>query len=160
MSEYTVITNSTIRDIGNKQTKETAMTEEEIKTLARMVSDNIMQDHIFVSNLLYDLTSRIDYAHITSELSHKFTTNEVAAQLLNMDEVSGRRFATRIVDADKFRSVLNFMTTECVSNHIRGREMQDQIEDVIERKSINMANDTVDRTLKLISQRIKEASDV
>ena len=160
MSEYTVINNSTIRDIRNKQTKETAMTEEEIKTLARMVSDNIMQDHIFVSNLLYDLTSRIDYAHITSELSHKFTTNEVAAQLLNMDEVSGRRFATRIVDADKFRSVLNFMTTECVSNHIRGREMQDQIEDVTERKSINMANDTVDRTLKLISQRIKEASDV
>lgn len=136
------------------------MTEEEIKTLARMVSDNIMKDSIFVSNLMYDLTSRIDYMHIIQELSDKVTTIDLAEQLLDLDELSGRKFATRIVDTDKFRAVLNFMTADSVSSHIRGEEMRYQIEDVIERKSINMANDTVDRTLRLISQRIKEASDV
>lgn len=136
------------------------MTEEEIKEVARLVTENIIQDPVFVGNLMFDLTSRIDYMHIIRELSDRFTTKDLAEQILDMDESGGRKFATRIVDSDKFRAVLNFMTVESVSNHIRGEDMRWQIEDVIERKSINMANETVDRTLRLISQRIKEASDV
>jgi hypothetical protein len=163
MSDYKAISPLMATRIANKtetQTKETAMTEEEIKTVARLVTENIIQDPIFVGNLMFDLASRIDYMHITRELSDKITTKDLAEQLLDMDEFTGRKFANRILDSDRFRSILLTMSRDSVENQIQGTDMQNKIDDFIERKSINMANDTVDRVLKLISQRIKEASDV
>jgi hypothetical protein len=144
----------------NTQTKETTMTEEEIKEVARLVTENIIQDPIFVGNLMFDLTSRIDYMHIIRELSERLATKDLVEQLMDIEEVSGRKFANRIIDSDRFRSVLSFACAEQANNVIRGTEMQDKIDYTIDHRATNMSNEIVDRVLKLISKRIKEASDV
>lgn len=144
----------------NPEIKETAMTEQEAQIIAKMVAEQIMNDNTFVSNMLYDLNSRINYQHLINEVSEKVTTSELAERIMDVDDMACRRFSNRLIDSDKFRQRMRIEMHTVIGEHMNGDSIRMDIENLVENKSTNMANEIVARTLKLISKRITEASDV
>jgi hypothetical protein len=144
----------------NPETKETEMTEQEAQLIAKLVAEQIMNDNTFVSNMLYDLNSRINYQHLTNEVAERITTSELAERIMDVDDMACRRFSNRLMDTDKFRQRMRIEMHTVIGEHMNGDRIKNDIEYLVDTKSTNMANEIVARTLKLISKRITEASDV
>jgi hypothetical protein len=79
---------------------------------------------------------------------------------MDVDDMACRRFSNRLIDSDKFRQRMRIEMHTVIGEHMNGDSIRMDIEDLVNTKSTNMANEIVARTLKLISKRITEASDV
>ncbi|NBO55012.1 MAG: hypothetical protein EBU84_10580 [Actinobacteria bacterium] len=163
--EYNEIRNSTAVRIENyiqmhKEIKETAMTPEEAQLIAKLVAEQIKHDDVFSNNMMWELHSRIEYNRIADELAHRFNTSDIVEKLLEEETYASRNFVARILHSDTFGQRLRTSIHPIVSEWVNGEDVKQQIEEQVERKSTNMANEIVSRVMRLISRRITEASDV
>ena len=163
--QYNTIRNSTAVRIENyiqlhSEIKETAMTQEEAQLIANLVAHQIKNDDVFRTNMMWELHSRIDISQIADEIASHFNTDDVVNKLLEENTYASKNFIDRILRSDTMLARIRNAVHPIVQEYINGEEMRYSVEDSIERKSINMANETVSRVLRIISKRITEGSDV
>jgi len=163
--EYNEIRNSTAVRIENyiqlhKEIQETAMTPEEAQLIAKLVAEQIKNDDVFSTNMMWEIHSRIEYSRIADELSHRFNSSDLVEKLMEENTFAGRNFFTRIMHSDTFNQRIRTAIHPIVSEWVSGDDVKWQIEEQVERRATNMANEIVSRVMKLISKRITEASDV
>lgn len=136
------------------------MTPEEAQVIAKLVAEQLRNDDVFSNNMLWELHARIDISQIADEIASHFNTDDVVNKLLEENTYASRNFIDRILRNDTMVARIRNAVHPIVQEYISGDETKYLVEDFIERKSINMANDTVSRALRMISQRITEGSDV
>lgn len=136
------------------------MTPEEAQVIAKLVAEQLRNDDVFSNNMLWELHARIDISQIADEIASHFNTDDVVNKLLEENTYASRNFIDRILRNDTMVARIRNAVHPIVQEYISGDETKYLVEDFIERKSINMANDTVNRALRMISQRITEGSDV
>jgi len=163
--QYNAIRNSTAVRIENyiqlhKEIQETAMTPEEAQLIAKLVAEQIKNDDVFSTNMMWEIHSRIEYSRIADEISHRFNSSDIVEKLMEENTFAGRNFFTRIMHSDTFNQRIRTAIHPIVSEWVSGQDVKEQIEEQIERRATNMANEIVGRVMKLISKRITEASDV
>ena len=163
--QYNTIRNSTAVRIENyiqlhSEIKETAMTQEEAQLIAKLVAEQIKNDDVFSTNMMWELHARIDISQIADEVAGHFNTSDVVNKLLEEETYASKNFIARILQSDTLLQRIRGAIYPIVQEHIQGEDMKYLVEDSIERKSINMANETVSRVMRLISKRITEGSDV
>jgi hypothetical protein len=163
--QYNTIRNSTAVRIENyiqlhSEIKETAMTQEEAQLIAKLVAEQIKNDDVFKTNMMWELHARIDISQIADEIASHFNTDDVVNKLLEENTYASKNFIDRILRNDTMLARIRNAVHPIVQEYIHGEEMKYMVEESIERKSINMANETVSRVLRIISKRITEGSDV
>lgn len=163
--QYNAIRNSTATRLEtyiqlHSEIKETAMTQEEAQLIANLVSEQIKNDDVFRNNMLWELHARVDISLIADAIASHFNTDDVVDKLLEENTYASKNFIDRILRNDTMLARIRNAVHPIVQEYINGEEMKYLVEDSIERKSINMANETVSRAMRIISQRITEGSDV
>ena len=163
--QYNAIRYSTAVRIENyiqlhSEIKETAMTQEEAQLIAKLVAEQLKNDDTFGNNMLWELHARIDISQIADEIASHFNTDDVVNKLLEENTYASKNFIDRILRNDTMLARIRNAVHPIVQEYIHGEEMKYMVEESIERKSINMANETVSRVLRIISKRITEGSDV
>jgi len=164
-AEYNAIGIGTAFRIENyiqlhSEIKETAMTQEEAQLIAKLVAEQIKNDNVFKTNMMWEIHSRIDTSQIADEVASHFNTNDVVDRLLEENTYESRNFIDRILRNDTMLARIRNAVHPVVQEYIHGEEMKYMVEESIERRSINMANETVSRALRIIGKRILEGSDV
>lgn len=135
------------------------MTPEEAQVIAKLVAEQIKNDDVFSNNMLWELHARIDISQIADEIACKFGTDDVIERLVD-DTYASKSLVEKILRSDTMIQRIRGAIHPIIQEYINGDDMRYLVEDSIERKSINMANDTVSRAMRIISQRITEGSDV
>lgn len=121
------------------------------------VAANLMASTSFVRKVRTQLNDQLDYHSIAEQAANQIDLDEVVEKLLSVDQsILSSRLHSAIMSNSRFRSVV----THCVNEVLRGYSIADSIEQLVNDNMANTANESAEKAVTIIMQRLTQGADV
>lgn len=121
------------------------------------VTAKLMASTSFVRKVRVQLQDSLDYSGIVEHASNQIDLDQVVEKILaNESSIISSRFHQAIMSNSRFRSVV----THCVNEVLRGLSISDTVEEVVKQNMANNVNESAERAVTIIMQRLTQGADV
>jgi hypothetical protein len=99
----------------------------------------------------------LDYILIAEQAGNQINLDEIVEKMLAAEPtILSSRLHNAIMSNSRFRSVV----THCVQEVLRNYSIADSIEQLVSDKMVNTSNDSAEKAVTIIMQRLTQGADV
>ena len=121
------------------------------------VAANLMASTSFVRKVRTQLNDQLDYHSIAEQAANQIDLDEVVERMLATEPtILSSRLHSAIMSNSRFRSVV----THCVQEVLRNYSIADSIEQLVNDNMANTANESAEKAVTIIMQRLTQGADV
>ena len=121
------------------------------------VAEVVKNSTSFARKVRTQMMDSLDYALIAEQAGNKIDLDEVVERMLAIEPtILSSRLHSAIMSNSRFRSVV----TNCVQEVLRNYSIADSIEQVVNSNMANTANESAEKAVTIIMQRLTQGADV
>ena len=122
-----------------------------------VVAANLMASTSFARKVRVQLMDTLDYSLIAEQAGNQINLDEVVEKMLATEPtILSSRLHSAIMSNSRFRSVVS----HCVSEVLRNYSIADSIEQLVNDNMANTANESAEKAVTIIMQRLTQGADV
>lgn len=121
------------------------------------VAAKVVASTTFARRVRIQLMDSLDYSLIAEQAGNQINLDEVVEKMLAIEpSILSSRLHSAIMSNSRFRSVV----TNCVNEILRNYSIADSIEQVVNTNMANTANESAEKAVTIIMQRLTQGADV
>jgi len=121
------------------------------------VAEVIKNSTSFARKVRVQIMDSLDYSAIAEHASSHVDIDEIVEKMLAAEPtILSSRLHNAIMSNSRFRSVV----THCVQEVLRNYSIADSIEQLVSDKMVNTSNDSAEKAVTIIMQRLTQGADV
>lgn len=122
-----------------------------------VVAANLIASTSFTRKVRTQMMDSLDYSLIAEQAANQIDLDEVVEKLMSADpSILSSRLHSAIMSNSRFRSVV----THCVQEVLRSYSIADSIEQLVNDNMANTANESAEKAVTIIMQRLTQGADV
>jgi hypothetical protein len=121
------------------------------------VAEVIKNSTSFARKVRVQIMDTLDYSLIAEQAGNQINLDEIVEKLMSEDpSILSSRLHSAILSNSRFRSVV----THCVQEVLRNYSIADSIEQLVSDKMLNTSNESAEKAVTIIMQRLNQGADV
>lgn len=121
------------------------------------IAEVVKNSTSFARKIRTQMIDTLDYSLIAEQAGNKIDLDEVVERMLAIEPtILSSRLHSAIMSNSRFRSVV----TNCVQEVLRNYSIADSIEQVVNSNMANTANESAEKAVTIIMQRLTQGADV
>ncbi len=122
-----------------------------------VVAANLIASSSFTRKVRVQMMDSLDYSLIAEQAGNQINLDEIVEKLMSEDpSILSSRLHSAIMSNSRFRSVV----THCVQEVLRTYSINEEIENLVSEKMVNTSNDSAEKAVTIIMQRLTQGADV
>jgi polysaccharide pyruvyl transferase WcaK-like protein len=122
-----------------------------------LVAANLMASSSFTRKVRVQMMDSLDYSAIAEHASSHVDIDEIVEKMLAAEPtILSSRLHNAIMSNSRFRSVV----THCVQEVLRTYSINEEIENLVSEKMLNTSNESAEKAVTIIMQRLNQGADV